>query len=177
MQALMDDVTGEPAGAAAPVVAEFVLRRNCSLSPGALMLVFGSVAALSFAFGVMFAALGAWMILPFAGLELAALGAAFVIHGLHATDCERVRVAGDVVTVEVVEGRSNRVHQFQTRWVRLLVDTGADNGAGKRGACGISLKLVGRGGEVEVGRHLDQQRRAGFERNLRAALRDAARAV
>lgn len=173
MQALMDDVTGEPAGAAAPVVAEFVLRRNCSLSPGALMLVFGSVAALSFAFGAMFAALGAWMILPFAGIELLALGAAFVIHGMHATDCERVRVAGDVVTVEVVEGRSSRVHEFQIRSVRLL----AGGETEKRSAGGVSLKLVSRGREVEVGRHLDQQRRAGFERNLRAALQVAARAV
>jgi uncharacterized membrane protein len=168
MQALMDDVAGEAANAAAPVVAEFVLRRNCSLAPGALMLVFGSVAALSFGFGAAFAALGAWMILPFAGIELLALGVAFVIHGRHATDCERVRVAGDVVRVEVVEGSRSRVHEFPTRWVRLLAD---ESRRLRR------LMLVGRGEAVEVGRHLDARRRAGLEQNLRAALREAARVV
>ena len=170
MQATMDIVAGGDVGNAgaqtAPAAAvQFVLRRNCSLSPRALMVVFGSVAALSFAFGAAFAALGAWMILPFAGIELLALGAAFVVHGLHATDCECVRVAGEAVTVAVVEGRSSRTQRFQTRGLRLVRDQTR------------RLLLVGRGGEgqVEVGRHLDQQRRAGFERNLRAALRDAAR--
>src|SRR5882724_4792817 len=102
MQAQVEGVPGDGAGAAPAVVAEFVVRRNCSLSPAAMMLVFGSVAALSFAFGIAFAALGAWMILPFAGVELLALGAALAVHGLHATDCERVRVAGDLVSVEVM---------------------------------------------------------------------------
>jgi uncharacterized membrane protein len=115
MQATMDDVPGANAQSAPATVAEFVLRRNCSLSPAALMAVFGSIAALSFGFGAAFAALGAWMILPFAGIEMLALGAAFVLYGMHAADCERVRVAGEVVTVEVVEGRGSRVHRFHTR--------------------------------------------------------------
>jgi len=86
---------------AIPAAVEFVSRRNCSLSPRALMAVFGSVVAVSFAFGVMFAALGAWLVLPFAGVELLALAAAFVVYGRHATDGERLRLTGETLSAEV----------------------------------------------------------------------------
>lgn len=53
-------------------------RRHCSISPQGLALVFGGLAALTLGVGAAFAALGAWLILPFAGLEALALAAAFV---------------------------------------------------------------------------------------------------
>ena len=53
-------------------------KRHCSISPLGLALVFGGLAALTLGVGAAFAALGAWLILPFAGLEALALAAAFV---------------------------------------------------------------------------------------------------
>jgi uncharacterized membrane protein len=53
-------------------------KRHCSISPLGLALVFGGLAALTLAIGAAFAAAGAWLVLPFAGLEVLALGAAFV---------------------------------------------------------------------------------------------------
>jgi len=157
---------------AGALAAEFVLRRNCSLSPRGLMAVFGSLVVLSLAFGVGFAALGAWLILPFAGVELLALAAAFVVYGVHAADGERVRVAGDLLTVEVTDGRTLEVHEFPARWVRL-VRREDQPGAGL--ARGWRLLLVCRGRALEVGRHLSVHRRTGFEQDLRVALERAAR--
>ena len=51
--------------------------RNCSISPQGLALVFVLLAAATIAIGIGFAAAGAWLVLPFAGLEALALGAAF----------------------------------------------------------------------------------------------------
>lgn len=166
---------GEQQGAfesasATPVAVEFVLRRNCSLSPRALMAVFGSVVAVSFAFGVMFAALGAWLVLPFAGVELLALAAAFVVYGRHATDGEHLRLAGQSLSAEVTQGSSVRVYEFDARAVRLLAEEGRRSPlAGRR------LFLSQRGSRLEVGRHLDARRRAELEKDLRAALVRAAR--
>lgn len=52
-------------------------KHHCSISPLGLALVFAALAALSLGIAAAFAALGAWLILPFAGLEIAALCAAF----------------------------------------------------------------------------------------------------
>lgn len=158
-----------PASApAGPVAVEFVLRRNCSLSPRALMAVFGSVAAVSFAFGAMFAVLGAWLVLPFAGVELLALAVAFVVYGAHATDGERLRFTGRGLemrlSVEMAEGSSVRMVEFPAREVRLLAVEGERLAAGRR------LFLVHRSSRLEIGRHLGAQRRAAVEQDLRAAL-------
>jgi uncharacterized membrane protein len=52
--------------------------RNCSISPQGLACVFGLLALATVAIGAAFAAFGAWLVLPFAGLEALALAAAFV---------------------------------------------------------------------------------------------------
>jgi uncharacterized membrane protein len=61
-------------------------KRRCSISPLGLALVFGGLAALTLAIGAAFAALGAWLILPFAGLETLALCVAFAVVARRARD-------------------------------------------------------------------------------------------
>jgi len=60
------------------------LKRNCSISPAGLMCVFAALASVSLAIGIGFALAGAWLVLPFAGLEVVALGVAFVVHARRA---------------------------------------------------------------------------------------------
>ena len=54
--------------------------RNCSISPAGLLCAFGVLAAVTLAIGIGFALMGAWLVLPFAGLEVLALAAAFVVN-------------------------------------------------------------------------------------------------
>lgn len=61
-------------------------KRYRSISPLGLALVFGGLAALTLSIGAAFAALGAWLILPFAGLEVAGLCAAFWYVARRAAD-------------------------------------------------------------------------------------------
>ena len=50
------------------------------MSPAGLFGVFAALAAVTLGIGIGFALCGAWLVLPFAGLEVLALGAAFVLH-------------------------------------------------------------------------------------------------
>jgi uncharacterized membrane protein len=67
-----------------------VPKRNCSISPVALLTVFVLLAAVSVGIGIGFAMVGAWLVLPFAGIEAIALGAAFVATARRMADYERI---------------------------------------------------------------------------------------
>ena len=134
---------------------DLTLRRNCSISPQALARVLMLLAAVSLGIGIGFALLGAWMILPFAGIEVIALAVAFVLHARHVCDYERISADGERLWVEVRDGEGTSVCRFERRWVRI--DERADG----------SVALAARGVEVEIGRHMDGARR----HELAAALR------
>jgi uncharacterized membrane protein len=143
----------------------WLIKRNCSASPTQLAAVFGSLVAVSLVFGAAFAALGFWMVLPFVGLELAVVAAAFLCHGRHAADTERIELVGDTLTVETIEAERRRRWEFDRRRVRVVLD---QRGAGM--GARVRVRLASRGEQVEIGRHLLDERRAEFARELRAAL-------
>ncbi len=86
-------------------------------------MVFGSLVAVSFAFGLGFAAFGLWMVLPFVGLELIAVGAAFFCYGWHAADFERIAIQPQVLSVEHVEGAHVHRWEFDPRVSHVQVET------------------------------------------------------
>ena len=146
----------------------WLIKRNCSASPRQLAAVFGSLVVVSFAFGAAFAALGLWMVLPFVGLELVAVAAAFLCHARHAADRERIELAADKLTVERVEADRHHRWEFDPRWVRVEVDE-----QGKGWGARVKVRLASRGEQVEVGRHLLDEKRAVLARELRTALKSA----
>ena len=131
-----------------------VLKRNCSISPRGLLLAFALLAALALGIATAFAALGAWLILPFAGLELLLLGAAFWITARHAADYERIERARDRLTVDVSEGARLRRYHFDARRLRVRL--------GERGQVLLDAPQA----RLEVGRHLEAASRAGFAAEL-----------
>ncbi len=130
-----------------------VLKRNCSISPRGLLLVFALLAALALGIASVFAALGAWLILPFAGLELALLGAAFWLTARHATDYERIERSRDRLTVDVSEAEQLRRFELDARRARVRLQEGR-------------VLLDAPQARLEVGRHLDAASRAGFAAEL-----------
>lgn len=91
----------------------WMIKRNCSVSPKQLALVFASIVAVSFAFGVVFAAQGLWLVRPFAGVPLLAVAAAFLCYGRRAADYERIEIADGMVAVEQVE---DGLRSLRRRW-------------------------------------------------------------
>ncbi|MGA7985125.1 MAG: DUF2244 domain-containing protein [Burkholderiales bacterium] len=140
-----------------------LLKRNCSISPGSMLRVFGLLALASLGIALGFAFAGAWLILPFAGLEVLALGAAFVVHARHATDFERIEVSTGRLTVEIVEADRVARYVLDPRVAKLRLEK--DEGFGAR----VLLRAPGR--DVEIGRHLDAEARVVFATELMKKLR------
>ena len=129
------------------------LKRNCSISPRGLALVFATLAALALAIAAAFAALGAWLILPFAGLEIGLLGAAFLWTARHATDFERIERSRERLTVDVSEAERRRCYELDARLARVRLQDGC-------------VLLQAAQARLEVGRHLDADSRARFAAEL-----------
>jgi uncharacterized membrane protein len=121
-------------------------KRNCSMSPQALVWLLVFTACLSFAIGIGFALFGAWPVLPFVGLEFVALAAAFCAHARHAADYERIVVRNGVMLVEVHEAGRSEVHRFHPGWVQLHT---------RKAAVDVRVGIRSHGRELEIGRHLD----------------------
>lgn len=135
-----------------------ILKRNCSISPAGLACVFATLAAVALVIGGGFAAAGAWLVLPFAGLEVAALIAAYLVCAQHATDYERIELESGRLTVEVAEARKTSRYELDARRTQVRLDE-------------ERVVLQGAGQELRLGRHLDADGRAEFAAELRKRLR------
>jgi len=141
-----------------------VSRHNNSLSSTGRTAVFGSFVLVSLAISLAFALHGAWMILPFAGAEMAVLYLAFRAIGRRAGDYESISISGDRVFIERWEtGRTTRF-EFNRFWAQVVVQQGRAGGV-------ESLAVRSHGREVEFGRHLTPEKRAEVARTLKDRLR------
>lgn len=140
---------------------QWLLKRNCSFSPRQLSGVFGSLALLSLAVAGVLWSQGLTLVVPFAGLEVAALGAALVAYGRHAADRERLVLRPGRLTVECTLGRSVERAEFEPSWVRV------EPTAGERSL----IELSGQGQRIAVGRFVRPDQRRALADELRFALR------
>ncbi|MCM5571692.1 DUF2244 domain-containing protein [Burkholderiaceae bacterium FT117] len=136
------------------------MKRNCALSPGQLGCWFGSLAAVSLLLATFFAAKGAWLVVPFTLIEIAALGAAFVWWSRHATDYERIVVGADMLCIETSSGERLRRVERRPAWVRV------EYGGARRDP----IRIVSSGEAIEIGGLVPEDRRAALARELRGAL-------
>lgn len=138
-------------------------KPNCSISPRGMIKVMGLIAAVSLLVAVGFSIVGAWLVLPFAGLELVALGLAFYYMHLHASDFERIAVEGDIVSVTEKNYREIRHQEFNRYWAKLKLYTQPN------GDQVVALRSHGK--ELAVGkRFLSNEQRLALAEQLRARL-------
>jgi uncharacterized membrane protein len=135
-----------------------ILKRNCSISPAGLAGVFAVLALVVLVIGTGFAIAGAWLVLPFAGLEVLLLATAYLLYARHAADYERIELEADRLTVEVAEAEKTARYQMDVRRARVCVEKDR-------------VVLRGAGKELELGRHLDAERRAELAAQLQKRLR------
>ena len=79
---------------------------NRSLGAGARLWALGAICATTLCVAAGATALGAWPVMPFAGLEVALLVFAFRVLGRHDADFERLEIGGHEVRVEAREAKS-----------------------------------------------------------------------
>jgi len=139
---------------------EWVLKRNCALSPGQLVMIFASLACASLGFALLWAAQGAWLVVPFAVVEVIALGVAFAVYARHAADCERVRLGQESVVIERQVGEQRTVVRLPRAWLRVRLSQQSDG-----------LVELSSGQTVEsVGRFVDLKGREQFVVGFKRAL-------
>jgi uncharacterized membrane protein len=146
---------------------EFLLiaRRNNSLSSTGRAIVLASLVLLSFAISLAFACLGAWLVLPFAGAEMAVLFLAFRHMERHAGDFESIAIEGEQVLVERWEVGEVSRYEFNRCWAQVVL-----HDAGPAGRTTVALRSHGR--EVEFGQHLTEHQREAVAQTLRQQLKN-----
>jgi uncharacterized membrane protein len=149
-------------GCEAPAL-QWVLRRNCSITPRQLVAVYLSLCAVGLAIGAAFWVHGATYVLAFAGVELLLVGIALGVYARHATDRETVTIAERDVEVECHLGRQVERAAFRAEWV--CVEPAQ--------AQGSLVELAGQGRRMRIGRFLRPEHRAALAQELRRALRRA----
>jgi uncharacterized membrane protein len=103
---------------------------------------------------------GAVLVLPFASLELLALGTAFVVYARHALDGERIWLEGSVLVVESENAGDMVRREFQRAWVRI-----------EQVAHGQAMiEICCHGQRVPVGRFVRNELRQRLAAELRLAL-------
>jgi uncharacterized membrane protein len=140
---------------------DLTFKRNCSISPQDLLFVLVFAMCVSLGIALAFAYFGAWPVLPFAGIEMLALATAFYLNGRHAADYERIALAEGRFLVEAGDAGRIERHEFDPQWLRL-----DERRLGRE----LHLMLRSRGNEMEIGRHLDTERRAFLAARLRCTL-------
>lgn len=137
------------------------LKRHCALRPSQLGWFYASLCALSMVIAGFFWFQGATMVLPFAWVELAVVGAAFLVYARHAGDGEKIELRGAQLVVELeTAGRTERA-EFNRAWVRVEPRYGN----------GSLIEVSGQGRSVQVGRHVRPELRPALAREIRLALR------
>lgn len=142
---------------------QWVLKRNCSITPRQLVAVYLSLCALSLAIAVGFWVNGAPYVLAFAGLELLLVGLALGVYARHAGDRETVTLADREVEVEQCFGGQVERAAFRAEWV--CVEPAQ--------AQGSLVELAGQGRRVQVGRFVRPELRSELAQELRRAVRSA----
>jgi uncharacterized membrane protein len=139
------------------------LRRNCSVTPAQLGWLYASLCAVTLGIGMVFWLHGALLVLPFAWLELAAVGVAFILYARHAADREHILLADGRLVVELENGGRLQRAEFNRDWVRVE-PAGADRSL---------IEVSGQGQRVNVGRFVRPELRPALASELRRALRQA----
>ena len=140
---------------------QWMLKRNCSTTPGQMVGFYASLCLLSLGIGVFFWMQGAKLVMPFAWIEIVAVGSALLVYSRHATDSERIRLQPGRLTVEHVVGRHVERAQFAPAWVRVEPEHGDRS----------LIELSGQGQRISVGRFVRPELRRQLADELRWALR------
>ena len=127
----------------------FVILPNCSISWRELLVFYLLTCVLALGIGLLFFSAGMWLVLPFSGLEMLALGTALYLTSRKVHRREVITLDSKRVIIEKGVSRVDQSWEFETVGTRLIDE--------KPGARGGRRKLVlgAHGNYVEIGEFLD----------------------
>jgi uncharacterized membrane protein len=139
----------------------WTLKRNCAMAPRQVLGCYALVCVLSLLVAGGFWSQGVTMVLPFASLELLAMGVALLVYARHAGDGDRIVLQRDRLVVERSCGAKLERVEFLPEWVRVEPLAGSQS----------LIELSGQGRSITVGRLVRPELRRQLAQELRLALR------
>ena len=134
-------------------------RPNSALSAGNKQKVIVLLTIIPCVIGIAFCFLGAWLVLPFVGLEVVALAYAFYYVNRHEADYESISIEGDSLVIVSCLGEQVSQQVINPYWVKV-VQHELPNGE-------LHLYLQSHGKEIEVGRYLTRKQRELLAKQLK----------
>jgi uncharacterized membrane protein len=145
---------------------EWLLKRNCSLSPRQATRAYGALCAAVLAIGLVFTLQGVWFVLAFALVEVAVLALALLHYARHATDQEHIALTDGCLLIERIEAGQLEQIRLDPCWTRIVIPCGRRLGAPER-----LIRLESRGVRVDVGGFVSEEARQKVAQELRRELR------
>ncbi len=143
----------------------FLIRPNCSVQWRDVVRFYAGIAVVSVGIAAGFAFKGAWLVLPFTGLEMLVLGAAFYVVSRRSADWQEVAIEGDSVLVTNSSAqRQGSALSFQRAWVRVELEDAMVKGHPSR------LIMGSHGRHVEIGSCLNEKEKQALVVQLRRAV-------
>lgn len=143
----------------------FVIMPNAAMPWRQQILLYSVIAAFSLGVGIGFFFQGLTLVLPFAGLELGALGMALYFSARQGTKKEVIRIRGNTVIVETGMSQPDKTYSFERTWVQVVHKYSSHRWYPSR------LLLRSHGKQLEVGRFLNEEERKGLSIYLRNAIK------
>ncbi len=122
-----------------------VLSPNCSITWRDLVLFYLFTCVIALAIGIFFLVQGMWLVLPFSGLEMAALGACLYLTSRKVYRREVITLDHERTRVEKGVRRVDESWEFETAWLRLIDERSGVNQRDRR------LAIGSHGNYVEIG--------------------------
>lgn len=142
---------------------QIVIRPNASASKESVLKLLVCLGLLSIAIAMFFLRQGAWLVLPFAGLEFLCVVVAFMMVMRHSGDYELISITEEFVEVERCHLGKLEHAKFQRYWTRVTL---RENQSGK-----CSLWIGSHNKEVEFGRvFMTDLQKSEMARRLRQSL-------
>lgn len=132
---------------------QFLIRPNGSLSWAGMKWLFCALACALMAVAVYFASLGAWLVLPFAGLEILVIGAGIYLSARWSAEREVIEIGEKDLRISRGRRRPTQVQVLPRSWTRVSLRQDPRSWYPSR------LLLVCHGRVYEVGRALVEQER------------------
>jgi uncharacterized membrane protein len=140
---------------------DWLLKRNCSLTPRQLILAYGVLCVLSFSVATLFTMQGAWYVLIFSALEMSAVALAFICYARHATDREHIALIDGCLLVEKIVAGEVEQTRLDPYWTRIAPPKRSED----------LINLEAKGVKIEVGRFVTPAKRRQVAHELRQELR------
>ncbi len=149
----------------------FVICPNNSLSWQQVIVYFTIIAGTCLSVAVYFTFQGVWLVLPFAGMEILLLAAAFYMTARRCAIKEVINIDSDTLYIERGRYKVEQKFKFLTAWTKVTLKTSVYRNYPSKLMIGSHGKLV------EIACDLCEEEKTKLAEDLRASLIEATQAI